>query len=337
MRKFSLFTISVVTCLSLLSQTTTPVKGAPCDPLPLGQMSSNLQEGQPILIRFIPSSLSAPADAYSLSLEKDGEQIAAPSFFDDGRSYKITFDSLAQGTYQWSLSQTGRGSCSSGSFTIAERTPPPTSGSTDFPGILELINDPLPEGKFTSLGQITSQLIPLILILAGMFATVLLIWGGIKYITARGDPKAVEGARGTITSAIIGLAILASIFVIATILQLVFKIKILSSIASPVYARGVDIGCEFKFAGQCAKYIFPTFGSLFTSIINFALAAGGLLFFIIILWGGIRYMLSRGDEKQLMDARQTLSNGVIGILIIVSVFAIIKLIELATGANISII
>ena len=211
-----------------------------------------------------------------------------------------------------------------------------SSGPTDFPSILQLIEDPL-QGRFTSLGQIISLLVPMILILGGMLSSILLIWGGIKYISARGDPKAVDSARGTITSAIIGLAILASIFVIATILQLVFKIRVLTYIAAPVYAQGVDIGREFEFAGQRVDGVFPTIGSLFTSIINFALAAGGLLFFFIIIWGGIRYMLSRGDEKQLMDARQTLTNGIIGILIIVSAFAIIKLIELATGATISIL
>jgi len=43
---------------------------------------------------------------------------------------------------------------------------------------------------------------------AGIVLFILLIIGGFKYITSGGDPKAVEGARKTLTSAIAGLIII---------------------------------------------------------------------------------------------------------------------------------
>jgi len=43
--------------------------------------------------------------------------------------------------------------------------------------------------------------------LIGVLAVIFIIIGGIRYILARGDPKATDSARGTITAAIIGLVI----------------------------------------------------------------------------------------------------------------------------------
>lgn len=197
---------------------------------------------------------------------------------------------------------------------------------------LSLVNDPL-GGKFSSLGQIASQLLPAILALGGMVAFIFLLWGGIKYMTSQGDPKAVASARGTIVSAIIGLVILVSIFVILRLIEAVFKINILAA-AAPAYA--VNIGQEFKIGGQSIQIAFPTLGSLVTSVVNFILGAAGVIFFFMLLWGGIRYMLARGDDKLIAEARQTLTNATIGLLIIISSFVIIKLIEVATGAQLSI-
>lgn len=41
--------------------------------------------------------------------------------------------------------------------------------------------------------------------LAAIFAVLMIIWGGFKYITSRGDMKATDAARSTITWAIVGL------------------------------------------------------------------------------------------------------------------------------------
>ncbi|HLD02044.1 MAG TPA: hypothetical protein VJC10_04165 [Patescibacteria group bacterium] len=56
------------------------------------------------------------------------------------------------------------------------------------------------------------------LTLAGVIAVIFIIWSGIKFVTSGGDPKQVEGARKTLTFAIIGLLIvLLSFFIIFVI------------------------------------------------------------------------------------------------------------------------
>lgn len=62
------------------------------------------------------------------------------------------------------------------------------------------------------------NLIVAALIFAGVVAIFFIIYAGLKYINSGGDPKQVEGARHTLTYAIIGLlVILLSFFIINVI------------------------------------------------------------------------------------------------------------------------
>jgi hypothetical protein len=91
---------------------------------------------------------------------------------------------------------------------------------------LQNVEDPL-KGRFNSLGEVLSGLLPYIFTLAGMITFLFLIWGGIKYLTAQGDAKQVDSAKQTITSAIIGLVVILSVVAILEIIKLVFKINVL--------------------------------------------------------------------------------------------------------------
>jgi len=59
------------------------------------------------------------------------------------------------------------------------------------------------------------------LVFSGMVALVLIIYSGTRYITSRGDPTKVEGAKKTLTYAILGLfVIFLSFFIVNIISQL---------------------------------------------------------------------------------------------------------------------
>lgn len=92
-------------------------------------------------------------------------------------------------------------------------------------GPISDLNDPQP---FSSLGSILSKAFSLALLIAGMLATLILIWGGFRYMAAQGDEKMVASARSTITGAVIGLAIILSLGIIAYIIGVVLKVDILT-------------------------------------------------------------------------------------------------------------
>ena len=199
-----------------------------------------------------------------------------------------------------------------------------------------------PNLPFNTVGEIISALLPYIFTIAGMVALLFLIWGGIRYMTARGDPKAADAARNTITSAVVGLLIIVFIAAIMFLVGSTFNILPFTVLtpAKPAYA--FDIGCavELPFLinvgdpdiTQCIGGVFPDPGTFFTAIVRVALFGAAVVFFAIMLWGGIRYVNAGGDPKAADDARTTLTNGLIGLLIVVVSFVIIEIATRVAGA-----
>jgi hypothetical protein len=71
----------------------------------------------------------------------------------------------------------------------------------------------------SDLGGLFERVVTYALGFAGIVLFILLIVGGFKFITSGGDPKAVEGARKTLTSAIAGLAIILVAYLILVLIS----------------------------------------------------------------------------------------------------------------------
>lgn len=61
---------------------------------------------------------------------------------------------------------------------------------------------------------------------AGIILFVMFIIAGFKFITSQGDPKALEGAKGTLTHAIIGLVVLVLAFVILVLIKTITGVDV---------------------------------------------------------------------------------------------------------------
>jgi len=73
------------------------------------------------------------------------------------------------------------------------------------------------------------------------------------------------------------------------------------------------------------------------SIVNVLLGFLGIIAIIIILWGGFRWMTAGGNEEKVGEAKQIITAGIIGLVIIfiayaLATFIITQLIS-ATGAT----
>ena len=69
--------------------------------------------------------------------------------------------------------------------------------------------------------------------------------------------------------------------------------------------------------------------------INFVFVIGGLVFFFLLIAGAIKWITSGGDKASLESAQKTITNALIGLAILLSVFVIISLIEQLFGVNIT--
>lgn len=79
---------------------------------------------------------------------------------------------------------------------------------------------------FKNIGSLLTVLVQLVFFVAGLAFFFNLILGGIQWINAGGDQKAMASARGRITSAVIGLIIVVAAYAITIIIGQVFGINI---------------------------------------------------------------------------------------------------------------
>lgn len=62
-----------------------------------------------------------------------------------------------------------------------------------------------------------TNVIQVLVILAGTLASAFFVWGGVRYITSSGNPETLEGAKKTIIYSAVGLTIALAAFVITNI------------------------------------------------------------------------------------------------------------------------
>lgn len=72
-----------------------------------------------------------------------------------------------------------------------------------------------------TIGDIVSALIPYIFATAGILLLLYLIYGGYQFMFSRGDPKAVQQAKGVMTTALIGFVI---VFVAFWLVQIIGRL-----------------------------------------------------------------------------------------------------------------
>ncbi len=65
-----------------------------------------------------------------------------------------------------------------------------------------------------------------------------------------------------------------------------------------------------------------TFSSTLGTIVSVALGFLGVIFIILIIWAGYNWMTAGGNEEKVSKARHTIVRAIIGLIIIVSSYAI---------------
>ena len=71
----------------------------------------------------------------------------------------------------------------------------------------------------SALGDLFGNVVSAIIALAGIALFIMLLTGGVGYITSGGDPKAVEGAKNKITYAIGGLLLILISYLILVVIE----------------------------------------------------------------------------------------------------------------------
>lgn len=96
-----------------------------------------------------------------------------------------------------------------------------------------------------------------------------------------------------------------------------------------VYAD-VDISQIFSPAAS-----FPTIGSLVGVIVKNAFVLAGIITFVLLVFGGFGLIMGAGsgDTKQMESGKKTVTGAVIGLLVVVTSYWVIQILERLTGLS----
>ena len=193
----------------------------------------------------------------------------------------------------------------------------------------------LPIGQFSSIASldiptILSRLITLGLVIGAIVFIAMLILGGIQWITAGGDKGALESAKQRMVNAVVGLLILFGLWVGLDVLGALLNIN-LTTISLSGYDRVLTFHLtptdQFESLGGL------TLGNIVRALITMALVIASVVFIIMLLVGGIQYLTSGGDKGALEEARQRITNALIGIFITFCVWVIATLVGYFFGVR----
>ena len=73
--------------------------------------------------------------------------------------------------------------------------------------------------------------------------------------------------------------------------------------------------------------------TVFGNIISIAIGVAGIVFFIMLLIGGFRYITAGGEPPQLEAAKKTITYAVAGLFFITLSYLILRFIEAFTGVG----
>lgn len=106
----------------------------------------------------------------------------------------------------------------------------------------------------------------------------------------------------------------------------------LAAVAAPVYAaesiKLTTKGNDFKALEAL------TAGGIISGAITLVLILVALVFFFILVAGGLKWVTSGGDEKKVGSARAQITNALIGLAIVFAAWAIMKLIGTVFGIDV---
>lgn len=122
--------------------------------------------------------------------------------------------------------------------------------------------------------------------------------------------------------------------VIKTSIQILTGISAALTItAGKVMALTVQEGAEAARGEGMPSQLVGKEG-VFTQITNTVLYAVGIISVIMLIYGGLRYVVSGGDSKKVTDAKNTILYAIIGLIISILAFAIVNfVINAVTGTT----
>lgn len=93
----------------------------------------------------------------------------------------------------------------------------------------------------------------------------------------------------------------------------------------PVFAQGVkNADSMLKPITEKSGITESNLGNVVGTAISTVLSLVGIIFFVLMVYAGMRWMTARGDDTKTEESRKIITASIIGLFIVVSAYAITK-------------
>ncbi len=192
--------------------------------------------------------------------------------------------------------ETQSGVCSNGQPKCVSSAPAPTTGGSVSP---ITITNPL---QYDTVDGFVSSVMVAVQGIVVVLAILAIVIGGVLYVISAGNSALMTQAKGAITGALIGLAV---VIAAPSFLQEVYTI-----------VGGKNAPSQLQNALSLTQIAMKT--------LDFLLGIVGILAIIMLLIGGIAYMTAGGDSKRADVGKEIVKNSLIGIAIVMSALILVK-------------
>lgn len=174
----------------------------------------------------------------------------------------------------------------------------PTAGSTTVS-----FANPL---RFNTVNELLTSLLTFLQTFIVMLALIFIIIGALLYVTSAGNDGRMETAKKCILGAVIGLAL---------------------GIAAPAFLREISSILGWTAGPASLPAGVGTSLSLLqiaTNVLNFLLTVIGILAIIMLVIGGMMYLLAAGDEDRIDKGKKIVKYSIIGIIIALGSMVLVR-------------
>lgn len=213
------------------------------------------------------------------------------------------------------------------------------------------------------------NLIGFLFVVASIIAFFLLIAGAIRFLTSGGDKAGTEAAKEQITHALVGLFLVFAAYAIIGIVGAFFNMDLtilelnkimlqwiilkggekmkkallslsgtaalMTSQATTVFgAADKNINLMPASSSQWSGIAGLSIGKMLSALVQLIMVISALIFFFMLVIGGIQYIASGGEKAGTEAAKNRITAALIGLVIVFSAWAITALLEAFFGINI---
>lgn len=117
----------------------------------------------------------------------------------------------------------------------------------------------------------------------------------------------------------------------AAVSGIVVSVALMPLTASALSLMDVING-DYRGEGQPTE-LFDGSAAIIPRVINLMLFIVGVLAVIMLIWGGIRYVISGGDATKVKDAKNTILYAIVGLIVAILGYAVVNWVISVVGAG----